>query len=94
MSTAPYYLRKARFGYNAGNALLLDLNTESQPRSQPEKIYGRFDMRTTAEDLQRMYKISREAQDEFAYKSHVKVLSAIEADRFKNEIIPIRVREK
>ncbi len=35
MSTAPYYLRNARFGYRAGNGLLLDPNTESQPCSQP-----------------------------------------------------------
>src|SRR5699024_11890885 len=31
MSTAPYYLRNARHGYRAGNGLLLDPNTESQP---------------------------------------------------------------
>ena len=35
MSKAPYYLRGARYGYGAGNAVLVDSNTESQPRSQP-----------------------------------------------------------
>ena len=33
MSTAPYYLRKCRFGYVAGNGELVDPNTESQPKS-------------------------------------------------------------
>src|SRR3954471_11495346 len=35
MSTAPYYIRNARYGYGAGNGEILDPNTESQPRSQP-----------------------------------------------------------
>lgn len=51
MSTAPYYLRNARFGYKAGNTELLDPNTESQPKSQPEDIYGTFTMGMTAENL-------------------------------------------
>jgi acetyl-CoA C-acetyltransferase len=72
MSTAPYYLRKARFGYGAGNGEILDPNTESQPRSQPEDVYGRLTMGYTAENLAEQYNISREEQDEFAYHSQVK----------------------
>ena len=51
MSTAPYYLRNARYGYNAGNGELVDPNTESQPKSQPEDIYGHFTMGMTAENV-------------------------------------------
>src|SRR5690606_27500622 len=40
MSTAPYYTRNARYGFQAGNAQILDPNTESQPCSQPIKKYG------------------------------------------------------
>jgi acetyl-CoA C-acetyltransferase len=94
MSTAPYYLRFARFGYRAGNGEILDPNVESQPRSQPEEIYGRFNMGITAENLAELYKISREQQDEFAYSSHKKALKAIDSGVFAEEIIPVQVRLK
>ena len=51
MSNAPYYLRGARYGYGSGNAVLVDSNTESQPRSQPVEIYGDLTMGLTAENL-------------------------------------------
>lgn len=91
MSTAPYYLRSARFGYKAGNAELLDPNTESQPKSQPEDIYGSFTMGMTAENLAEQYAISREEQDEFAYTSHVRAVAAIDSGRFAEEIVPVAV---
>ncbi len=50
MSNAPFYLRNARYGYKAGNAILVDSNTESQPRSQPVEIYGHLTMGMTAEE--------------------------------------------
>lgn len=91
MSTAPYYLRNARYGYKSGNGELLDPNTESQPKSQPEDMYGTFTMGMTAENLADKYGITREEQDEFAYASHVKAVAAIDAGRFKDEIVPVSV---
>jgi acetyl-CoA C-acetyltransferase len=92
MSTAPYYLRSARYGYKSGNGELLDPNTESQPKSQPEDMYGTFTMGMTAENLADKYGITREEQDEFAYSSHVRAVAAIDAGRFKDEIVPVSVR--
>ncbi len=92
MSTAPYYLRNARYGYKSGNGELLDPNTESQPKSQPEDMYGTFTMGMTAENLADKYGITREEQDEFAYSSHVRAVAAIDAGRFKDEIVPVSVR--
>jgi acetyl-CoA C-acetyltransferase len=92
MSTAPYYLRNARYGYKSGNGELLDPNTESQPKSQPEEIYGSFTMGMTAENLADQYGITREEQDEFAYASHVRAVAAIDAGRFKQEIVPVSVQ--
>jgi acetyl-CoA C-acetyltransferase len=91
MSTAPYYLRNARFGYKAGNGEILDPNTESQPKSQPEEIYGSFTMGMTAENLADKYGVTREEQDEFAYTSHVRAVSAIDEGRFAEEIVPVSV---
>jgi len=94
MSTAPYYLRGARFGYQAGNAELLDPNTESQPKSQPEEIYGRFTMGMTAENLAEKYGISREEQDQFAFSSHMKAIAAMDSGLFAEEIVPVLIPQR
>ncbi|BDG59832.1 acetyl-CoA acetyltransferase [Caldinitratiruptor microaerophilus] len=91
MSTAPFYLRGARFGLGSGNAVLADPNTESQPGSQPQETYGRLTMGMTAEILAERYGISREEQDRFALASHEKALAAIAAGAFKDEIVPVPV---
>jgi len=92
MSTAPYYIRQARFGYRTGNGELLDPNTESQPKSQPVEKYGRITMGLTAENLAEKYRISREEQDQFAFNSQTKALKAITDGRFIDEIVPIAVK--
>ena len=94
MSTAPYYLRNARHGYRAGNGLLLDPNTESQPCSQPQEKYGNLTMGLTAENLAEQYNISREEQDEFAHRSQVLADEAIKEGRFKKEIVPYEIKKR
>lgn len=94
MSKAPYYLRGARYGYGAGNAVLVDSNTESQPRSQPYEVYGNLTMGLTAENLSERYGINREEQDAFALQSQERAFAAIESGRFKDEIIPVEVPQR
>ena len=48
-------------------------------------------MGLTAENVARKYGITREQGDEFALGSHRKALAAIEAERFKDEIVPVAV---
>ena len=50
-------------------------------------------MGLTAENLARKYRITREQQDEFALRSHQQAVSAIDAGRFKDEIVPLEVVE-
>ena len=47
-------------------------------------------MGTTAEIVAERFNISREQQDEFAYKSHMKAAKAIENGVFKDEILPVK----
>ena len=94
MSTAPYYIRNARYGFQAGNAEILDPNTESQPCSQPSEKYGNLTMGLTAENLADQYNISRTEQDEFALRSQELAHAAIEAGRFDEEIVPVGYRKK
>ncbi|WP_455651368.1 thiolase family protein [Phascolarctobacterium sp.] len=94
MSNAQYYLRQARRGYTVGNGVLLDPNTESQPRSQPIDQYGTLTMGLTAENIAEKYGISREAQDRFAYESQCKAHNAITSGRFTDEITAVPVKNK
>ena len=50
-------------------------------------------MGNTAEEVAKVYNVSRQDQDEFAYHSHMKALKAIEEGRFEKEIVPINVHE-
>ncbi len=94
MSTAPYYLRNARYGYGAGNGLLLDPNTESQPRAQPIETYGPLTMGMTAENLAEKYAISRTEQDEFALRSQENAKRAIEGGLFDEQIVPYELKSR
>ena len=91
MSTAPFYIRGARFGVGNGTTQFLDPNTESQPRSQPAEIYGSFNMIQTADEVARRYGISREKQDAFALQSQRRAIAAIDEGRFAEEIVPCSI---
>ena len=51
-----------------------------------------FGMGITAENVAKRWKVSREAQDEFALNSHLKALAAQEAGYYDNEILPFEVK--
>lgn len=50
-------------------------------------------MGLTAEEVSKQFKISREAQDQFSYESHMKAEAAWQAGKFKDEVVPITVKE-
>ena len=94
MSTAPFYIRGARFGLGTGSTQLLDSLTEVQFKSQPEDVYGRFNMGQTVDDYCKEVGISREEQDALALASQEKAAKAIASGRFKDEIVPVAVHMK
>lgn len=53
-----------------------------------------WSMGLTAEAVADEYKISREDQDEFSYRSHQKAISAINEGRFDKQIVPVNVTEQ
>ncbi|WP_266362573.1 acetyl-CoA C-acyltransferase [Tellurirhabdus rosea] len=59
-------------------------------KAHPDYYIG---MGLTAEQVAEQFKISRDAQDEFAYQSHQKALAAQVAGKFDDEIVPIHVKE-
>lgn len=50
-------------------------------------------MGLTAEEVSKQYKISREEQDQFSYESHIKAAKAWKDGKFKDEVVPITVKE-
>lgn len=53
-----------------------------------------YSMPETAEEVARVYNISREDCDEFAYQSHQKAIAAIQARRFAEEIVPVSLQTR
>jgi len=65
--------------------------TEGQFRSQPQEMYGRYNMGATAENVALELGITREEQDAFALESQRRAIAAIDSGRFKDEIVPVEV---
>jgi acetyl-CoA acyltransferase len=59
-----------------------------------ENIGLAYGMGLTAEKVATQWKVSREAQDEFALQSHLKALRAIDSGEFNDEITPVEVVER
>ena len=62
--------------------------------SNDENIGIAYGMGLTAEKVANQWKVSRAAQDEFAYQSHMKAIAAMKAGDFTAEITPIEVTER
>lgn len=90
MSNAPYLLPKVREGQRLGHGQILDAMIQ-------DGLWCAFEdkhMGISGEVVAREYKVSREAQDEYAANSHIKALAAQQAGRFNAEILPIEIPQK
>jgi 3-oxoadipyl-CoA thiolase len=62
------------------------------PRMQ--ELYGTLQMGETAERVAAKYEVDRQAQDEFALRSHQRAVAAQAAGRFEAEIVPVTVPQR
>lgn len=90
MSNAPYLLPKAREGYRLGNGELVDAMINDGLWC----AFENYHMGCTGEVVAEEYKIGRAEQDEFATNSHRKAAAAIKAGYFKDEIVPVEIKQK
>jgi acetyl-CoA C-acetyltransferase len=90
MSQAPYYLEKARSGYRLGNATLYD----HMLHDGLWDLFNDFHMGMSNELCSEKYNVTREDQDRYAAESYRRALSAIEAGKFKEEIVPISIPQR
>ena len=87
MTMMPYYVRNARAGYRLGHGELEDgiLHLLGDPFSKEH-------MGITAENLAEKFGVTREEQDEVALRSQQRASAAIEAGKFRDEIVPLEVK--
>jgi acetyl-CoA C-acetyltransferase len=85
MSNAPFLLDRARSGYKLGDGVLID----SILRDGLTDAFGKEHMGVTAERLAERYRISREAQDQFAARSQERYAKASAAGHFQDEIVGV-----
>jgi len=88
MSNAPYILASTRWGQRLRHAQAVDMLWWGM---QEDPIMG--GMGLAADFLAKQYNISREEQDELAALSHQRALTAQSEGYFKNQIVPIEVKE-
>jgi acetyl-CoA C-acetyltransferase len=90
MSNAPYLVRGAREGMRLGHGEMVD----AMIADGLWDVYEDFHMGCCGEIVAEKYGIPRQAQDEYALGSHRKAIAAIDAGRFKAEIVPVPLPQK
>jgi acetyl-CoA C-acetyltransferase len=90
MTNCPYLLPQARAGMRLGHAKVLD----SMITDGLWDAYEDFHMGMTGELVAEKYGITRQRQDAHAVESHRRAIDAIKNCRFKDEIVPISIKQK
>jgi len=93
MSTVPYALPKARWGYRmdmTSKGEILDLMVFD---GLYEIFYG-YHMGVTAENIAELYEITRQEQDEMGVLSHQRARDAIAQGIFAEEIVPVTIPQR
>lgn len=96
MSRAPYSIPKSvSSGVDFGNLTAYDTALGWRyPNPKMKAMFPLESMGETAENLVERYKISREAQDEFAYESHKRAIAAQDTQAFADEIFPVSIPQR
>ncbi|WP_425667016.1 acetyl-CoA C-acetyltransferase [Vibrio tubiashii] len=91
MSQIPFTVPSGiRDGHKMGNMNLTDLLINDGLTD----VYNQYHMGVTAENVAKEVGLSREQQDEYALASQLKAVSAIEAGKFKSEIVAVDVKKR
>jgi 3-oxoadipyl-CoA thiolase len=94
MTRAPLVMLKPEVGFRRGASTLVDstIGWRFVNPAMPED-YPPLSMGETAENLAEQYSIGRRVQDEFALESHRKAVDAMNAGRFRDELVRVKTPE-
>ena len=90
MSASVHVLPNSRDGFRMGNASLVD----SMIKDGLWDAFNDYHMGITAENVAKQFNISREMQDAFALASQQKAISAQDAGKFADEIVPVQIPQR
>lgn len=90
MSMAPYAAMQGRYGYRMNNATLVD----TMVNDALWDAFNQYHMGITAENVAEQWGLTREQLDEFAATSQQKCEQAMNDGKFKDEIVPVEVKQK
>lgn len=95
MSMAPFAIPNGRYGYrmlrpDQSQGALVD----TMIKDALWDAFNDYHMITTADNVAKQWKLTREELDEFALKSQQKACAAIENGNFKDEIVSVEVKKK
>jgi acetyl-CoA C-acetyltransferase len=90
MSQAPYLLTGARWGYRMNDGPVVD----GMIYDGLMDIFNRYHMGITAENVAEKFGVTRQDQDELAFRSQQNAGRAIKEGRFKDEIVPVSIPQK
>ncbi|SDJ75175.1 acetyl-CoA C-acetyltransferase [Salimicrobium halophilum] len=90
MSSAPYFMPKARFGFRMGDGAVKDMMIHDGLTCSFEGVHmGSYGNRTANN-----HDITRQAQDDWAYRSHQLAGKAIDSGVMKEEIVPVEIPQR
>ncbi len=90
MSSIPFYVPKARWGYKYGNAEFVD----GLYQDGLKDVYDKCAMGVFADRTAEKYNISREEQDAFAIDSYKRSAASTEAGLLAAEIVPVEIPQR
>jgi acetyl-CoA C-acetyltransferase len=90
MSMAPYAVMNGRYGYRMNDGKLVD----TMVHDALWDAFNDYHMIKTADNVAEQWGLTREELDEFAVKSQNKAEAAMAAGKFKDEIVPVEVKQK
>lgn len=90
MSNAPYAVPGARQGLRMGDSPIIDLMIHDGLQCAFHNVH----MAVLGSRVAAEYEIGREAQDEWALRSHERAIAAIDSGHFRDEIVPVEIADK
>ena len=94
MDMAPFAMMKGRYGYRMGYPMGKSELVDTMVNDALWDAFNNYHMGITAENVAEQWHLTREQLDEFAYNSQVKADAAIKSGAFKDEIVPVTVKQK
>ena len=91
MTRAPFVMAKSDAPFSRKTEVYDSTIGWRFPNKKLTEKYHPYSMGETAENVAKQWKISREAQDEFAFESQQKYFDALAAGKWKDEIIPVEI---